>query len=149
MKRSPHPKNFLSPQEASLIENAIKEAESNTSAEIKLVIARHCWDSLYKKAARIFRKIGLQNTQQRNCVLVLLVTSNREFLIYGDKGIHEKVGQGFWDDTRTEMLDKFRSDKFGDGLAGGVRSIGEKLSEYFPKNNDDLNEVSNEIAYED
>lgn len=149
MKRSPNPENFLTAPEASLVDNAIKEAEGNTSAEIKLVVVRHCWDSLYKKAARIFKKLELQNTEQRNCVLVLLSTANREFLIYGDKGIHEKVGQGFWDDVRTEMLEKFRLDEFGQGIADGIRAIGEKLCEHFPKETNDQNEVPNEIAYED
>ncbi len=44
------------------------------------------------------------------CVLILGVTVNREFLLHGDEGIHAKVGQAFWDEVRNEMLSLFAED---------------------------------------
>jgi uncharacterized membrane protein len=147
MARSTNPRRFLSEAETAAIHAAIREAEQGTSAEVKVVLARHCWGSVKRKARRIFGELGLDRTEQRNCVLLLLVVSNREFLIYGDQGIHEKVGQRFWDDVGRQMLDSFRREEFGDGICQGVRRVGEKLAEHFPHQRDDVDEVSNEIVY--
>ena len=147
MARSTNPRKFLGKAESERINSAIKEAERKTSGEIKVVIARHCWGKLEGKAAKIFRQLGLDKTKERNCVLILFIVTNREFLIHGDQGIHERVGQGFWDDIRDKMAASFEQDEFGEGISGGVSVIGERLSEYFPYQRDDINEISNEIVY--
>ena len=149
MKRSTNPEQFLDSSEKEIVEEAVKNAEGATSAELKLVIVRHCWGKIQEKAARIFRKNGLHRTKEKNCVMIMLVLANREFLIHGDEGIHKHVGQGFWDETRSMMLEHFKNDEFGKGLASGIESIGAKLTEFYPYTEDDTNEVSNEIAYED
>jgi uncharacterized membrane protein len=148
MKRSNNPKKFFSSTEVSAIEHAIKDAESLTSAEIKLFVNRHCWRTIKGKAAGVFKKLGLHKTENRNCVLILLVLSNREFLIYGDQGIHEKVGQDFWDDTRATMATYFKKDLFGEGVCAGIKLIGEQLAKYFPAKSKDKNEISDTIKYE-
>jgi len=147
MSRSVSPTKFLTGEETSRVNAAVVEAECSTSAEVKVVLARHCWGDIKAKARRIFKKLGLDRTQQRDAVLLLFVVTNREFLIYGDEGIHAKVGQNFWDDIRSEMVDAFRRDAFGDGIAQGVRRIGEKLALHFPRRQDDVDEISNEIVY--
>jgi uncharacterized membrane protein len=147
MARSTNPKKFLRETESAKINSAIKEAESKTSGEIKLVMARHCWGKMEAKAAKIFRKLGLDKTKERNCVLILFIVTNREFLIHGDHGIHERVGQEFWDDIRDKMVAAFRQDEFGEGISQGVFLIGEKLSLYFPYQRDDIDEISDEIIY--
>ena len=149
MNRPNNPKNFLTEKENEQVAKTIKEAENQTSAEIKLVIARHCWTDIKSKAANIFKKFGLGKTEQRNCVLILLITTNREFLIYGDQGIHEKVGQEFWEDTKNQMINKFKVGEFGDGICEGIKLIGEKLAHYFPYRKDDKNEISDGVAYEE
>jgi uncharacterized membrane protein len=81
MKRSNNPKKFLSQEELSRVTAKIAGAEKLTSAEIKLVIVRHCWIDIWKKAQQTLKKYNLDKTQDRNCVLILLVTTNRQFLI--------------------------------------------------------------------
>ena len=147
MARSTNPKKFLSEAESAKINSAVKDAESKTSGEIKLVIARHCWGKMEAKGAKIFRELGLDKTKERNCVLILFIITNREFLVHGDQGIHDRVGQEFWDDIRNKMAIAFKQDKFGEGISQGVFLIGEKLSTYFPYQRDDINEISDEIIY--
>jgi uncharacterized membrane protein len=148
-RRSTNPRSFLSPVESDLVTEAIGQAERRTSAEIKLVIVRHCWTDIRRKAAKVFRKLGLDKTEQRNCALIMLVTTNREFLIYGDEGIHQKVGQDFWDDVRDAMKAKFREGLIGEGLQQGIRLIGEKLAHFFPYRPGDKDEISDKVAYEE
>ena len=149
MNRSNDPKKFFTKEETEQVADTIKKTERQTSAEIKLVVVRHCWLGIKNKAARIFKKFDLDKTEQRNCVLILLVTTNREFLIYGDQGIHEKVGQDFWQDTSHKMASKFKVGEFGDGVCEGIKLIGEKLAYYFPYQAGDKNEISDEVTYED
>ena len=70
MTRSTNPKKFLSEAETAAVHTAIKDAERRTSAEVKVVLARHCWGSIRRKARRIFGELGLNRTQRRNCVLL-------------------------------------------------------------------------------
>lgn len=147
MKRSKNPEKFLSDDELYRVTTKIEAAESMTSAEIKLVIVKHCLTSIKRKALKIFKKYKLDKTGQRNCVLILVVTTNRQFLIYGDQGIHEKVGQGFWEEVEKSIALKFRENKMGDGLSAGIHLIGTKLAQYFPFQFDDIDEISNDVVF--
>lgn len=147
MARSTSPRRFLTAAEIAAVNTSVKEAERKTSAEVKVVLARHCWGDIRAKAHRIFRDLGLGRTEQHNCVLLLFVVTNREFFIHGDEGIHAQVGTDFWNDVRDEMAEAFRRNECGAGIARGVQRIGEKLAQYFPWPRDDVNEMPDEIVY--
>ena len=149
MKRSMNPKSFFKSEEQVMIEAAIEAAEQVTSAEIKLIVLRNCWKDIEVKAIELFKKHRLYETQDRNAVLILLVTTNREFLIYGDEGINAKVGQSFWDDVKIQMQSHFRDNLFGTGLQQGIKQIGEKLKVFYPCQADDKNEIENGVSYEE
>lgn len=148
MKRSKNPNKFLTNAELHRIKTKIAAAEQMTSAEIKLVVVKHCLTSIKRKAHKIFKKYNLDKTAQRNCVLILVVTTNRQLLIYGDQGIHEKVGQGFWQEIEKYITTKFRENKMGDGLSAGIHLIGNMLAHYFPFQVDDVNEISDDVVFE-
>ena len=141
-------KSFFTSEESARIAAEVGEAERGTSAEIKVVVLGHSWMDLRDKAARVFRKHGLHNTKDRNCVMILLVVANREFLVYGDKGIHEHVRQTFWNDVRDEIGRHFRANAFDEGVCAGVRLIGARLAEHFPAQADDVDELSNEVIHD-
>ena len=148
MVNSESPKTFLSDDDLARVTSKIAGAEKMTSAEIKLVIAEKCRTDIRRKALRTFKKYKLDKTARRNGVLILVVASKRQLLLYGDRGIHEKVGQHFWDEARDAMLNQFKNEKFGDGLCAGIHLIGEKLANIFPYEQDDENEISNEVVFE-
>jgi len=147
--RSKNPRKFLRPEESALVEQAIARAESCTSAQVKFVITRHCWGDIRDKAWRVFKKLGLYRTAHRNCVLILLVTTNREFCVYGDRGIHEEVGQAHWDDVCDHMARRFKDDALAEGLSEGIALISEHLARYFPHRAGNVNEISNEVDYQE
>ena len=148
MVNSESPKTFLSDDDLARVTSKIAGAEKMTSAEIKLVIAEKCRTDIRRKALRTFKKYKLDKTARRNGVLILVVASKRQLLLYGDRGIHEKVGQHFWDEARDAMLYQFKNEKFGDGLSTGIHLIGEKLADIFPYEPDDENEISNDVVFE-
>jgi uncharacterized membrane protein len=149
MKRSTDPRRFLSAEESARVGRAVAQAEGRTSAEVRLLIVRHCWGDLHRKAGRLFRRHGLDKTEQRNAVMVMLVTTNRQLLIYGDRGIHEQVGEGFWDSIRDQMVRRFKAGEVGEGLCDAIHQIGQRLAEFFPRREGDVNEIPDGVAHDE
>ena len=139
---------FLTEQAISRVEAKISAAEKRTSAEIKVIIDAKGAKDLRKRARKLFKKHGLYKTAQRNGVLILVEPSIRRFLIYGDKGIHERVGQDFWNEIRDAMLTCFKENRIADGLSIGIHLIGEILARFFPHHEGDINEISNRVVFE-
>lgn len=137
--------SVFSQRDAEEVADAVAEAEKSTSAQIKVVVLRHSWIDIRDKAAQVFRKHGLHKTEQQNCVLILLVLTNREFAVFGDRGIHRHVGQAFWDDVRNAIAGHFAEGCFGEGIIAAVRLIGAQLRHFFPRNSNTCNEISDDV----
>ena len=138
---------FFSDEQKKLIISAIEEAEKNTSGEIRLHVEMRCHGDVMKRAARVFQKLKMQCTQLRNGVLFYMAVSDRQFAIIGDCGINEKVPEGFWDDIEKHMTELFTQGLFTEGVTDGIRMAGEQLKKHFPYQADDVNELSNEISF--
>ncbi len=140
-------KNFFSTQEKEDITIAIKNAELDTSGEIRVHVENTCKGDVKDQAAYLFDKLEMQKTEQRNGVLFYLAIKNRKFAILGDVGINKVVPEDFWDDIRDHMLNHFRENDFADGLVEGITMAGQQLKEHFPYQTDDVNELPDEISF--
>jgi uncharacterized membrane protein len=67
--------------------------------------------------------------------------------IVGDVGIDEKVPEGFWDDEKNLMINYFKEGNYTKGLEEGIRLVGEQLKLYFPAQEADKNELSDDISF--
>jgi len=141
-----NPKKFFTVEQKAIIKNAIKEAELNTSGEIRVHLAKKCTKDVLDCAADIFAQLKMHKTEQRNGVLFFLAVNTRQFAILGDVGINAKVPDDFWNEIKIEVLNNFKKEKFTEGLSKGILMAGEKLKEHFPHKNDDVNELSDEIS---
>jgi uncharacterized membrane protein len=130
------------------IRSAIEAAELETSGEIRVSVSTFFLGDVRKVAQRAFDRLGMRGTAERNGVLLFVVPSRRRFVVFGDEGIHAKVGQDFWDGVAAAISEKFRKGDFTGGLEDGIRSIGERLREHFPRKSDDLNELPNDVDFE-
>ncbi|MEE9371432.1 MAG: TPM domain-containing protein [Saprospiraceae bacterium] len=138
---------FFTKEEGDRIVETIRIAELNTSGEIRVHLEVGCRNRTFEDAVKIFNKLGMKETKQRNGILFLIVPERREFSIYGDVGIHNNVPEGYWAEVIEHVQYKFRAEEFVDGICDGVAMVGDKLKEYFPYKNNDKNELSNEISY--
>lgn len=136
---------FTKEQETEIIK-AIKEAEKNTSGEIRVHLENHTDEPNLEHAKKVFEEVGMTKTELRNGVLFYLAIQDHQFSIIGDKGINEKVEKGFWDNIRNVMQDHFRKGEFTQGLITGITMAGKALKDYFPYMNDDTNELPDEIS---
>ncbi len=144
----PNARQILNSQEDRRIVEAIKQAELNTSGEIKVHIENHCRGQVEERSLFVFNRLKMNETQQRNGVLIYLAVKDHKFAILGDEGINNVVGDGFWNDVKDLMLSYFKEGHFAEGLEQGIQRCGEKLNAYFPYQTDDVNEIPDEISYE-
>ncbi|MCE9624652.1 MAG: TPM domain-containing protein [Deltaproteobacteria bacterium] len=146
--RGKDPKNFFQPEEQQRLIAAIREAEKLSSGEIRIHVLRRSGADLFEKGKKVFEKLGMTRTRDRNGILFLIELEHRRFAILGDRGIHEKVPAEFWEEIRKMLWENFHQERFVEGLCEGVSRCGEKLKMFFPLREDDRNELSDEITSE-
>lgn len=138
--------DFLTREEEQEIVEAIRIAEKNTSGEIRVHIEKTTSLDPYDRAMEVFHELRMDETQLQNGVLIYMAVEDKTFVICGDKGINDLVEPDFWDCTRDAMVSEFKKGDFKQGLVDGILRAGERLKKYFPWQEGDTNELSNEIS---
>jgi uncharacterized membrane protein len=130
------------------VKEAIQKAELRTSGEICVSVASFFWGSVEKAADKAFARLGVARTKERNGVLFFIVPSRRKFVVLGDRGIHEHVGQEFWNRISEVVSVKFRDGDFTGGLIKGIEEIGDQLAAHFPYDpGTDKDELSDDVDF--
>lgn len=142
-----NPKEFLGKENEILITKAIEGAENQTSGEIRVHVESLCKEEVLDRAAWLFKKLKMHETKERNGVLIYLSVNDRKFAIIGDSGINKVVPEGFWDEIKEMMISHFSKGEFALGLINGIEKTGEQLKQFFPWQENDVNELSDEISY--
>lgn len=140
---------FLEKLDQPRIVSAIAEAEKQTSGEIRVHVQPKVFGGEIRTVAeRTFERLGMTKTALRNGVLLFIASEQQRFVILGDRGIHDKVPAGFWDDIAAKLTIRFKSGQFTDGIVEAIHSAGEQLKSYFPRAAGDVDELPNEIDIE-
>ena len=130
------------------IKEAIRKAEKQTSGEIRVSVSPLFWGDVRKAAEHAFVRMRMTATREHNAVLFFVVPARHKFVVLGDSGIHEKVGQEFWADVVQIVAEKFREGDFNEGLVRGIAAVGERLAPHFPFDAArDSNELPDEVDY--
>ncbi|MBL7882995.1 MAG: TPM domain-containing protein [Bacteroidia bacterium] len=140
-------KNFFTEEQKQAIQQAIANAELNTSGEVRVHIEAKCKGDALNAAVETFDKLKMHKTALRNGVLFYIAVDDKKLAIVGDKGINETVPKGFWDTIRDTMLSHFKNQEFTEGLCKGIEMAGEKLKTHFPYQSNDKNELSNDVSF--
>lgn len=140
---------FFNEEQKKLITGAVKEAELNTSGEIRVHIESSCKEDVLDRAAFIFEKLEIHKTELRNGVLFYLSITDKKFAILGDAGINAVTPDNFWEEIKETVLNHFKNAEFDIGLSTGIKMAGQALKEHFPYQKDDVNELSDEISFND
>jgi len=130
------------------IEQAIRRAERRTSGEIRVSLARPFWGDVREVAEKAFERLGMRATRERNAVLLFIVPSRHRFVVLGDRGIHQKVGQQFWRHLAGLLSDRLRHGDLTDGIVAGIEVVGEVLAQHFPRREGSAsNELPDEVDF--
>lgn len=138
---------LFSEKDQALITSAIQSAENKTSGEIRVHLEKNCHGHVLDRAAQVFEELEMHKTKLRNGVLFYLAYEDRKFAILGDAGINATVPDNFWDDIKVRMQLRFRAGHFLEGLCEGVEMAGKQLKSNFPRQDDDVNELSDKISF--
>lgn len=138
--------NFLTTKEEQEIVNAIAIAEQSTSGEIRVHIESKLFKDAHERALEVFHLLEMDQTKFHNGILLYVAVSSKTFVIYGDSGIHKKVPELFWNETKNLVINHFSENEFKLGLVNGILEVGEKLKLFFPIQEEDRNELTNEIS---
>jgi uncharacterized membrane protein len=139
--------DFFTIEQKNKITNAIKEAELNTSGEIRVHIEKDCKIEVLDRAAEVFSKLQMHKTDLRNGVLFYAALADRKFAILGDAGINSKVPDGFWNEVNLTVINEFKSENYADGLSRGIILAGQQLKKHFPYKSGDINELADDISF--
>lgn len=142
---NPH---FFKPHQIKRIVAAIREAELNTSGEIRVHVSSQPSKDHLETAVAVFEKLNMSQTKDRNGVLFHLSLADKNFTIIGDVGIDQRTKEDFWDEIKTAVIKKFKKGKFTKGLVLGIHRAGDALKIHFPYQEDDINELPNEISWD-
>lgn len=113
---------------------AIREAEANTTGEIRVYVENHCaYMDAMDRAIELFTQLGMDQTERRNAVIVYLAVSDRQFAIYGDVEIFEKAGGPlFWKEAGEMLKSYLKNNEIAEGLSRCVEVLGKALAQHFP-----------------
>jgi len=139
---------FTEAQEAQIVE-AVRNAEKRTSGEVRVFVESRCkYMDAIDRAAEIFFNLKMEKTADRNAVLVYVAMKDRQLAVFGDEGIHRKVGTEFWNREIGVMIANFNREDYATGISTCVRDIGESLHYFFPYDNQtDKNELPDDIVF--
>jgi uncharacterized membrane protein len=142
-------KSLLNEEDSRLVVKAIRQAEKSTSGEVRVFVESRCaWMNAMDRAAEIFFSLKMDKTEARNGTLVYVALKDRQLAVFGDEGIHKKVGSEYWNKIVADMLKDFKDEHYGKGIAECVIQIGNALQTYFPFDKEtDKNELPDEIVF--
>jgi len=142
-------KDFFSEEEKKQIVAAIRDAEQQTSGEIRIYVEKHCrFVDPLDRAAEVFAILKMSGTANHNAVLLYLAVKDRQLAVFGDHGIHEKVGEEFWKKEVAQMLSQFQKDHYAEAVSKVVHDIGAALKYHFPYDRQtDINELPDDIVF--
>ena len=128
-----HPKDFKKRVHHDGVVDAIRQAEHKTTGEIRVIVSHKHVETPVAAAQREFVRLGMDRSPGRNGVLIYVAPRSHKFAVIGDKAVHEKCGDEFWQKLAAAMTEYFRKSEFTEGIVHGVKKAGELLAEHFPK----------------
>lgn len=137
--------SFLTTEEETRLMDAIQEVESRTSAEIRVCIThkRIWWHERF--AWKLFHMAGMGKTRNRNAALIVMMPRSKKIVVIGDTGLNSLVDQKYWEETVDAMIHRMKFEGPLSALLAGLHKLGETLSEHWPRELDNPNELANEM----
>jgi uncharacterized membrane protein len=140
-------KHFLDRLEHDRVAAAIREAEKKTSGQIIVFVTRRRPKDILRFASKSFRKLKLHRTKKRNGVLIMVAPAAQKVAIFGDKALHSKSDEAFWEEVIRQMQPDLKKGEFTAAMVGAVEKVGSVLATHFPPDGSGRqNEISDEVV---
>ncbi|MEN9610120.1 MAG: hypothetical protein RLZZ628_934 [Bacteroidota bacterium] len=139
-------KKFSRPESKTILDS-IFQAEQLSSGEIRVFVEKKAPSDFPEHVVRVFKRLRMHHTLERNAVLIYLALESRQFAIFGDKGIHEKMGIQFWTKEAADLQRQFLEGNILAGLCNAIQDVGEVLKTHFPHQKTHGNQLPDDIVY--
>ncbi|HEX8334402.1 MAG TPA: TPM domain-containing protein [Segetibacter sp.] len=141
-------RQFFTPEQQEQMVAAIKKAESHTSGEIRVFIESKCsYVDPVDRAKEVFFDQKMEKTDDRNAVLLYMAMDDHQLALFADEGIYQRLGKEYWTKEAKKILSAFTKHDYTGGICEVVEDIGQALTEQFPYERDDKNELSDDIIF--
>ena len=142
-------KRYFTDDQQKLMVEAIKQAERNTSGEVRVFVEGRCkFVNAVDRAQEIFFGLKMDKTEDRNAVLLYIALDDHQLAIFADEGIYQRLGSQYWNDEVKKITAAFTKDDYAGGICTVVKDIGEALTAEFPYDSTtDKNELPDEIIF--
>lgn len=142
-------KEFFSQEDNDMIVQAIRDAEKQTSGEVRVFVESHCrFIDPLDRAKEIFTQLKMESTALRNGVIFYVAIKDKQLAVFADSGIHSATGQQYWEDVVRHILSLFNGESYAIGIKECIAKIGEALKNHFPYDSQtDKNELPDEIIF--
>lgn len=100
---------------------------------------------VHARAVAHFKVGAEKRTHGRTGIMIYLSMQEHRAEIVADEPIAAKVDAEVWGDAMADMLAEIKQGKIAEGMAAGVRDVGEVLSQHFPRAEDDENELPDRL----
>ena len=139
----------LTQEEIQQLQDMIENVEALSSAEFKIILVRSSWMGLTYKARELFKRYGLEHTTHQNAVLIVVDYLNKRLVLFGGRAVYKKMGRKFWFELRDMLTDAIKIGSLFEALSSCINILGHRLPIYYPIDDDDVNEISNELIFEE
>jgi len=118
--------------EGARIDAAIAAATAGTTGHVAVRVVTEKNVDAFERAKAEFASRDLHRARDRNAALVLVAPKARSFAVLGDRALHERVGEPFWQELVAEMRPYFARDAIADGIVHAIARVGRELHAHFP-----------------
>jgi putative membrane protein len=118
------------------------------SVKRRLISKGRIADAVHTRSLAAFTGQGLHHTRAETGILIFVSLLEHRVVVLADRGIHEKVEAGTWDEIVSTITDSLKSGKGGDGFCKAIDRCGEILAQHFPRSADDRDELPNKLVTE-
>ncbi len=136
---------FIATIEDEQVIRAIQSAEARTSGELRVFVTDKMIEDPIAEAWKTFARLNMQDTAQRNAVLIFVGPKARKFAIVADEGIHHFCKEAFWSQLAQQLSEGFKAGDYTGALVRLIEDIGRALAAHFPRLKDDANELPDEV----
>ena len=102
-------------------------------------------ENVMRRAQLEFYQQKLQKTKDRTGILIFVSIMERQVVVLADKGISEQLPQATWDEVVQLIIQGKKSGNLADGMIAGIQKCGQLLTDKFPIQSHDQNEIGNQL----
>jgi len=110
------------------------------------LVSKKEMDARVREAAFMqFYSSGLYRTRESNGIEIYLSLFERQVVVIGDRGIHEKLGDQQWQLVRDIIIRSIKEGNMRSGICEAIENCAKALAEHFPPRPDDINELPDQV----